>query len=76
MERALPHCRPAQAQTRWYSWILRAIRQRGLARQRRQLARLEPHLLRDIGLTAHEAQTEAQRPRWDAPAHWIRRDIP
>ncbi|MGO4851245.1 DUF1127 domain-containing protein [Phaeovulum sp. W22_SRMD_FR3] len=59
-----------------YSWVLRIFGQAGLARQRRQLAELEPHLLRDIGLTADEAQTEAARPRWDAPAHWIRRDIP
>ncbi len=39
-------------------------------RQRRQLARLEDHLLRDIGLTRAAALAEAERPLWDAPAHW------
>ncbi|RED12872.1 DUF1127 domain-containing protein [Pontivivens insulae] len=34
------------------------------ARSRRHLARLEPHILRDIGLTDFEARTEAQRPFW------------
>lgn len=50
-----------------------------LARQRRQLARLDDALLRDIGLTRGEALTEAQRsvfddgrkPLWNAPAYWF-----
>jgi uncharacterized protein YjiS (DUF1127 family) len=37
---------------------------------RRALLKLEPHLLRDIGLTEAEARREAQRPFWDVPAHW------
>ena len=41
-------------------------------RTRKALDRLEPHLLRDIGLVDHEAQAEAARPFWDAPAHWKR----
>lgn len=41
-----------------------------LARQRRALARLDAAALRDIGLTAVQAQAEASRPVWDAPAHW------
>jgi uncharacterized protein YjiS (DUF1127 family) len=40
------------------------------ARQRRHLARLDDHLLRDIGLSQAEATAEASRPIWDAPAHW------
>ena len=43
-----------------------------LRRQRRHLARLEPHLLADIGLSRTEALAEAHRPMWDAPDHWLR----
>lgn len=42
------------------------------ARQRRHLARLDDHLLRDIGLSRAEASAEASRMIWDAPAHWTR----
>ena len=41
-----------------------------LARQRRALARLDPALLADIGLTRDEALAEASRPVWDAPEYW------
>lgn len=41
-----------------------------LARQRRALARLDESALCDLGLTADMAQTEANRPFWDAPRHW------
>jgi uncharacterized protein YjiS (DUF1127 family) len=44
----------------------------GLAtrRHRRALLKLEPHLLRDIGLTEADARAEASRPFWDVPSHW------
>jgi uncharacterized protein YjiS (DUF1127 family) len=44
----------------------------GLAarRHRRALLKLEPHLLRDIGLTDADARAEASRPFWDVPSHW------
>ena len=45
---------------------------RALGRQRRDLAGLDAHQLRDIGITAQQAATEAARPVWDAPAHWTR----
>jgi uncharacterized protein YjiS (DUF1127 family) len=45
-------------------------RRAGLRRSRRALARLDDHLLADIGLTRLEAATEAARPHWDAPLHW------
>lgn len=32
---------------------------------RRDLARLGPHILRDIGLSEKEAMAEARRPMWD-----------
>ena len=41
-----------------------------LARQRRALAKLDDHALKDIGVTRREAQTEATRSVWDAPENW------
>lgn len=41
-----------------------------LRRQRRQLARMEAHMLDDIGINRDEAMAEAARPIWDAPPHW------
>lgn len=43
-----------------------------LYRQRRSLASLDDHMLRDLGMTRDQAQHEADRPVWDAPAHWGR----
>lgn len=42
-----------------------------LLRSRRALARLSPTQLDDIGLTKAQAETEAKRPFWDAPQHWL-----
>lgn len=44
----------------------------GLARQRHTLAALDDHMLKDIGITRAQAQTEADRPVWDAPSNWMR----
>lgn len=44
-----------------------------LRRQRQQLGRLDAHILCDIGLTPHQARTEARRPMWDSPDHWHER---
>ena len=41
-----------------------------MARSRQSLARLDDHLLRDIGLTRDQARAEAKRAPWDAPSHW------
>lgn len=41
-----------------------------LARSRKGLARLDDHLLRDIGLTRDQADAESIRPIWDVPPHW------
>lgn len=41
-----------------------------LARERRTLAGLDAHLLRDIGIDQARAATEARRPFWDVPQHW------
>ncbi|HEV2185969.1 MAG TPA: DUF1127 domain-containing protein [Stellaceae bacterium] len=42
--------------------LIRQWRER--ARQRRQLARLDVRMLRDIGLTAAEAERECEKPFW------------
>jgi uncharacterized protein YjiS (DUF1127 family) len=41
-----------------------------IARQRRALATLEPHLLKDIGVTPAQVDQEAAKPGWDVPNHW------
>jgi uncharacterized protein YjiS (DUF1127 family) len=43
-----------------------------LRRQRRALAEMDDRQLQDLGLTRAEALQEANRPLWDAPAHWYR----
>lgn len=45
----------------------------GLARQRRDLAKLDDRALADIGVTRAEADQEAARPIWDAPENWYKR---
>ncbi|MGR3757654.1 MAG: DUF1127 domain-containing protein [Tranquillimonas sp.] len=42
----------------------------GVRRQRLALSRLDPHLLDDIGVSRDDADDEAGRPFWDAPATW------
>ena len=41
-----------------------------VTKQRRRLADLDDHLLRDIGLTREQANQEAKRRVWDVPGHW------
>ena len=41
-----------------------------LYRQRRALAALDDTRLADLGLSRRDAEVEASRPVWDAPAHW------
>lgn len=43
-----------------------------LFRQRRDLEKLSEHQLRDIGVSQSAARTEAKRPFWDAPKHWMK----
>ncbi len=40
--------------------------------QRRALRELDAARLDDLGLTRAEAMTEAQKPLWDVPSHWLR----
>ncbi|MDP3195071.1 DUF1127 domain-containing protein [Tabrizicola sp.] len=48
----------------------RLLAAQALARSRRSLGRLDDHILRDIGLTREQAESEAHLPAWDAPMHW------
>lgn len=41
-----------------------------LARQRRQLRRLDHNSLKDLGIDPSAARAEAARPFWDVPAGW------
>lgn len=43
-----------------------------LWRSRKALAALDSTRLADIGISAHEAAAEAQRPLWDVPNGWRR----
>lgn len=64
------YARPAAQRYAGASLLGRLRAAMSLARQRRDLARLSDHQLRDIGLSAQDAAAEAARPVWDAPAHW------
>ncbi|TBN37475.1 DUF1127 domain-containing protein [Paracoccus subflavus] len=39
-------------------------------RSRRALAALQPHHLRDVGLSSEQVSQEIARPVWDVPSHW------
>ncbi|MEI4486902.1 DUF1127 domain-containing protein [Frigidibacter sp. MR17.14] len=75
LPRTLPHgaSRPHGLRLpRLSALLMRLSGLRALRRQRRALALLDPHLLRDVGLGPEQAAREAERPLWDAPAHWRR----
>ena len=42
-----------------------------IRRHRRRLTALDPHLLRDIGLSEADVRREASGPFWDVPRHWL-----
>jgi uncharacterized protein YjiS (DUF1127 family) len=51
--------------------ILRNLAAAGhLLRERRALAQLDTHLLRDIGIDDAARQAELASPLWDAPQGW------
>ncbi|MEP1768680.1 MAG: DUF1127 domain-containing protein [Sulfitobacter sp.] len=54
------------------SVLQRIVQITALWRSRRALAALTEDQLADVGLSASEAQAEAERPVWDAPAAWRR----
>ena len=66
-------CRPARISRLggvFQALKLGLTRARAVRCQRRDLARLDDRMLRDIGLTRTEARREAQRAVWDAPETW------
>jgi len=50
-------------------WLMTAM---DVWRSRQQLNSLEPHMLEDIGIAPKNAKSEASRPIWDVPAHWLK----
>ena len=48
-------------------WAARVV---AYSRQRRDLARLDDHLLRDIGVTREQIDADLEKPIWDVPSHW------
>lgn len=56
--------------TRPAGFVRGLLRMLALHRQRARLGQLDDRMLRDIGLTRHQACREAARPPWDVPAHW------
>lgn len=58
---------PAPAPRGFRALVGRIRRWRQLARQRKELAGLDPRLLRDIGVAAEDAAIEARRPFWHDP---------
>jgi uncharacterized protein YjiS (DUF1127 family) len=64
--RVLPHIIPAAPA--WPRRLAARLRLwRGLRRERRALAALDPRLLADVGLHPAAAEAEARRPFWDVP---------
>lgn len=55
---------------RLFAFAARLFTFAAIARSRQGLARLDDHLLRDIGVTRAEAMAEANRAPWDPPSHW------
>ena len=60
----LPHRRPARPGLRAFLQVIRDWSDR--KRSRAALARLDAHLLRDIGIDATRAAHEVARPFWSA----------
>ena len=68
---------PAALVVRHDTKLLRMLaRWRRNHRSRRQLANLEPHHLKDIGLIQSEASREAKRWFWDSKTPSGRNDLP
>ena len=60
------------AAPRGFSPVTRLKHLFAIQKERLALGRLEDAALKDIGVTRAEANREASRTVWDAPAHWQR----
>jgi len=63
----LPNGRSASFASLLLAYWQRLGRWHALYRQRRQLAALSDHMLKDLGLSRADIETEANRPFWDDP---------
>ncbi len=43
-----------------------------VARQRRHLRALDDRMLKDIGISRHDALAEGRQTIWNAPDHWLK----
>ncbi len=59
-------------QARPTSWLSRLLLAHDLRKQRLNLRHMSDAQLADIGITRAQAEAEARRTVWDAPAHWRR----
>ncbi len=41
-------------------------------KQRRQLRNMDSRTLNDLGISHQDAMTEANRPAWNVPVHWLK----
>ncbi|WP_431300593.1 DUF1127 domain-containing protein [Tabrizicola sp. BL-A-41-H6] len=60
---------PKSTRRSLFAVVRAALEVRG---QRAHLAKLDDHLLQDVGLTRDDAEAEAGRPIWDPPSHWFK----
>ena len=60
---------PTRARPAILATILKAA---SIWRERKQLKKLDDHLLCDLGLTRTDVVVETKRPVWDAPNRWVR----
>lgn len=65
---ALPLRKSSVRATNILALVMKAT---AIRRERQQLSELDDHLLHDIGITRADAQSEATRPVWNAPARWF-----
>lgn len=59
---ASPRSTPAQKRGAWVAWLARMIR---TVSTRGQLVEMDERMLRDVGLTRHDARREMMRKPWD-----------
>lgn len=61
-----------QPRTRHGGFWTRLASVGSLYRQRRALADMPTYMLDDIGISRKDAMTEAAKPLWDVPQHWLK----